>query len=397
MSSRTERRGHIEATQGLDKLAFPQSALVGSIGELARVLGDGTEVPEEACFVAGLTILGAMCGRELSLDIGFDVEPRLYAVLLGESYGAKKSTALKKTLKFFNDLESTRMPHVLQGVGSAEGLASAFTSGHKKVLLTYDELRTFVDKTKAQGSTLLPMVTSLFEQNSWDNRVKSKAQSFSVRDAELSLIGCCTLDTYEDMWTPDAIGIGLLNRLFSVVGARKEKVAWPSNPDPKSIEAIRSKVMGQIARLPRKYRICEAAEGDWEAYYQSIPNSEHSKRLDTIGLRLLGLVALTTDKDVIDSETVATVIKMLDYEFRIRQLTDPVDADDRVAALEEKIRRTLRQWGPLRKRDLRRKIHADRYGTWAFESAVKNLQSAGDLAFGDERFSLTREALEEAA
>ena len=41
-------------------LTFPQSAMVGSLGDLARLLARGTEVPEEFYYSCALTLLGAM-------------------------------------------------------------------------------------------------------------------------------------------------------------------------------------------------------------------------------------------------------------------------------------------------------------------------------------------------
>lgn len=69
-----------------------------------------------------------------------------------------------------------------------------------------------MDKCQVQASTLLPMVTSLFEGRTWDNPTKNARQSFSLKDARLTLIGCCTLDTYGEMWTAKSLNIGLTNR-----------------------------------------------------------------------------------------------------------------------------------------------------------------------------------------
>jgi len=102
----------------------------------------------------------------------------------------------------------------------------------------------------------------------------------------------------------------------------------------------------------------------------------------------LPLIALTTDKDVIDAETVKSVTSILDYELNIRMVTDPIDADSTVSKLEEKIRRVLGARGPLTARDLRRYTHADRDGLWAFDSARKNLIAANDVAKDGDEFRL---------
>jgi hypothetical protein len=96
----------------------------GSIGDLANVLARGTEVPEEFYFASGLMLLGSACATELTLNTGMEVEPRLYMMLLGQSYEAKKSTAVKRMVQFFEDMWSgCGGPRVAWGVGSAEGLA----------------------------------------------------------------------------------------------------------------------------------------------------------------------------------------------------------------------------------------------------------------------------------
>src|SRR5436853_7930216 len=101
-------------------VAFPSSSIVGSLGELAKVLAEGTEVSEEFYYASALTCLGWLCGDSLKLNIGIEVEPRLFTILLGASYDARKSTAMKTTIKFFEkineNLGSVIPPKVSYGV-----------------------------------------------------------------------------------------------------------------------------------------------------------------------------------------------------------------------------------------------------------------------------------------
>jgi hypothetical protein len=75
-------------------------------------------------------------------------------------------------------------------------------------------------------------------------------------------------------------------------------------------------------------------------------------------------------KHVVDRPKCACI---LDYEITIRRLTDPIDADDRIARLEQKITRTLKARGPLTRRDLLRHTNARRDGLWAFDKAISHL------------------------
>jgi len=382
----------VAARQSESKLGFPSTSIVGSIGDFAREFAKGTEVPEEFYFVAGLTMFAATCSADLSVSVGMDVDTRFYTMLLGDSYSVKKSTAMRNAINFFSSLKSGRLPHVVHGVGSAEGLARELGE-NPRLVLALDEFRSFLDKTKVQSSVLLPMAASLFEGSRWDNATKDKTACVQVADAHLSIIGCCTTDTYETMWNQEAISIGFPNRLFLVNAEAKPKVAWPEPASEGVLRNIRTRIQQQLANLPRSYEISPDARQAWENWYKCVPESIHAKRLDTIGMRLLPVFALSMDKGLIDLEVVYHVTAILDYEFRLRMLTDPIDADNHVAKLEEKIRRTLRSKGAQSRRDLRRAVHADRVGIWAFDQALRNLVKVNDMTQQKDCYQLTDEVL----
>jgi hypothetical protein len=362
------------------QIVFPANAMVGTLGDFARAMAEGTEVPEEFYFVAGLTFLGATCGSRLKLEAAIDVEPRFYTVLLGESADVKKSTALRKTADFFRLIWEARMdtPTLCYGVGSAEGLARTLEQGRYGVILTCDELKAFIEKTKIESSTLLPMVASLFEQTNYENATKQR--TVKVEGAHLSLVGCCTTDTYSSMWTPEAIAIGFPNRLLVVTADRKRRVSWPEPRDPAKLDEIRGRLLRQLGRLPLSPSIEADAKVAWQEWYEHLPSSVHAKRLDSIGFRLMAVMALTTDKSAIDLETIRRVIAILNYELAVRALTDPIDADRTIARIEETIRRQLRTRGLLSERELRRYTNADRHGLWVFKAALKNLVDAHDVS-----------------
>jgi hypothetical protein len=139
------------------------------------------------------------------------------------------------------------------------------------------------------------------------------------------------------------------------------------------LKTIGDRINQQMKKLPLRLDISSEANTLWTEWYERLPGSEHTRRLDTIGFRLLALIALTTDKDHVDLETVRTVVSMLDYELELRRLTDPIDADNTIAMLEEKIQRYLAR-GPLSNRELQRRVHAERCGLWAYHAALGNLK-----------------------
>ncbi len=59
-------------------------------------------------------------------------------------------------------------------------------------------------------------------------------------------------------------------------------------------------------------------------------------------------------------------------------------ADNKIAALEERIKRAL-SGGPLAKRDLERKINKARCGIWMWNNAIKNLTRAGEVRWNKQK------------
>jgi hypothetical protein len=360
-------------------IAFPQHTVVGSVGDLARELADGTEVPEEFFFAAALTVIGSLCAERLKLAVNLECEPRLYTVLLGASSDVKKSTALRRTIKTLLPLLAGKI-EVLYGIGSAEGLARVLAEKNN-VLLAYDEMKSLFDKCKIEGSSLLAMTASFFENNRWSNPTKDPKASIEVSDGHLSLLACCTIDTYSNMWTAEAISIGLPNRLFVVSSDRKRKVAWPREPDLDNIERIVKRIQRQLDGVPKTLGITPEAKARWSDWYMELGSGLHSKRLDALGFRLMQILALTADRELVDLQTIDAVLTILNYELRIRMLTDPIDAENVVARMEEKIRRTLAAKGPLNHRQLLRFVNAHRSGLWAFETAIANLKHHEQVRF----------------
>jgi len=80
----------------------------------------------------------------------------------------------------------------------------------------------------------------------------------------------------------------------------------------------------------------------------------------------------------VDEEIVAKAIALADWQLAVRKQYDPIDADNQTARIEEKMRRDLGVTS-LTTRELQRTINAARSGMWFFNTAITNLQKAGEL------------------
>ena len=254
------------------------------------------------------------------------------------------------------------------------------------LLLHTDELKAFVDKASSEHSVLLPMVSTLFERGEYDNRTKT--EKVSIRGASLSLVAACTSDTYATMFDQRFFAIGLLNRLWLVSDRSTARIAVPQMIPPQEVEALRREVTVRLVAIdtaygrnglqPVAYPLTPAALERFRTWYEGREGSIFERRLDTYAHRLMLLLATTTGKTMVDEEVVAAVITLLRYQLDVRRECDPVDAENTIAVLEEKIRRVLAR-GALKGRDLKRRVSYQRFGLWAWNTAISNLVLAGEV------------------
>lgn len=116
-----------------------------------------------------------------------------------------------------------------------------------------------------------------------------------------------------------------------------------------------------------------------EWYLNGQHNSIHARRLDTYAVRFMILFAINDMKETIEVETVKKAIAVCEWQYKVRQLYDPIDAESRIAMMEEKIRRVLKIKGPLSDRELKQQTHGNRAGLWLYEQAKQNLKRSTEL------------------
>ena len=234
------------------------------------------------------------------------------------------------------------------------------------------------------------MVTSLFDSDHYDNRLKDR--KIRVRDASLSLAAACTKDTYATLFDTQFIAIGFINRLWLVADQTTERIAIPRPIPIGDLEALRDRVLGQLEAIAARFHganngqvtgrvalpLVPQARALFEAWYADRPTSVFGKRLDAYAMRLMVLLAASSGKAEVDVPVMEAVLALVNYQLAVRQENDPVDADSAVARMEERIRRALAA-GPLRLKALKRTVHYSRHGLWIFQTALDNLVRAEEV------------------
>jgi hypothetical protein len=115
-------------------------------------------------------------------------------------------------------------------------------------------------------------------------------------------------------------------------------------------------------------------------WYMRLEQTIHAKRLDTYSLRFMMLLAVNSLKHEIDADTVNDAIALCNWQLEVRKMYDPIDAEGKTAQMEESIRRVLKR-EPLKDYQLKQATGANRAGLWVFESAKKNLERSGEIAW----------------
>jgi hypothetical protein len=380
-------------------LTFPPELMVGTLGDFAREAGRGNELPEVFLYFAALTFLGAYVSRSTVVRLNRDEQPRLYTVLVGASGDVKKSACMNSAARFFRGLELRVgmfdcVPKIQKGLNSAEGLVR-IANGYKQrgappvppeknILCTFDEFASLMAKGAIDASVLLDTIGSLFAENEYSTSVKN--QTIDLADVHLSLLAGCTDQTWENVWTSKAIDIGLDNRILIVTAdAKPNWVGLPEPPNEKVLAKLRVRLTKQIKNTPSEFSFTASAKKLWESWYRSLRrNNENElsgtrRRLDTIGIRLAMLIALTTDKREIDDATVRTVTEIMNYAHHVRKAYAPIDAETFDAHVEQAIMRALWTHGPLSRSETNRRANVTRFGKGKFSGAVARLVSADDI------------------
>jgi hypothetical protein len=380
----------VEAFRALPRVPFqtglvwPSWVMAGAAGSFAQTYMQYLETPAAFLFMAFLTLLGHILSHMISLQSELLPQPRLYTIILGESADDRKSTAINVTTRFFQDVIEKSYLNLIFGVGSAEGLAKAFKDKFPAILIL-DELKSLVQKCRIDGSVLLPCINTLFESTRFHSLTKS--HDITIDNAQLCLLSASTIDTYQNMFSSQFLDIGFINRLFIVVGSSERKFSIP-DPIPNSAkESLRQELkevltfVGELA-AGGCYAMPLTSRGRriFDEWYFGQERSVFTKRLDAYGHRLLPLMAANERKAEVDADIASKVVALLNYQLEARRQADPIDADNAIAKTEERIRRTIGA-GAISKRDLERRGHKNRVGSWVWTSAVANLIRGNEIYF----------------
>jgi hypothetical protein len=92
------------------------------------------------------------------------------------------------------------------------------------------------------------------------------------------------------------------------------------------------------------------------------------------------LIALNDESDMVTESAARKTVALLRYQVRARRQADPIDADSKIAKLEENIRRVL-EGNPLSKERLAQRCNKRRVGIWIWNQSLSNLIKSGEVEY----------------
>jgi len=426
---------------------FPNAAYLGIGAEFAELYAQHYESPKEFFYFDFLMLMGTSLSGSVRADFGdLKTHPRLFGLKIGPSGTSKKSTsfdiaehfvrsawnaALKdkgvvadETEDFWGDAavidHSSKVCKIIPGAGSAEGILPVFRA-NKRILVYFDEFDRFEKKAGTEHSVLGTMFNELFERLSYSNYTAQN--SIEVAGVHLGMLSNVPLDQFESMASSGKLSkIGFWNRFTFVISDRRQKCHRIVAPSPGKVrelvdclarylaplyESVERKVKGKKVKVlqPKtevKLQLTAEARERWAEFEDILGTGSSVTRLDTIGMRLMAILAVTSGKTEIDLEVVEAVLAFLQYQETVRENYRPSQAQNPVAKMQEALLRALRKAEkPLSDRDLRRAAHADDEGEEVYQKTRELLRKGGRIKVagsntkGKPLYELTAEELEE--
>jgi hypothetical protein len=307
---------------------------------------------------------------------------------VGASSFTRKSTGAGFAVKAIREALGGVYIEMVAGFGSSEGLLRILEkAGSVPVLYYFDELELLFRKTAATGSAGITPLHMLYESNHYDHPLRK--DTITVDDGYLGVLANSTLERFSTLWQAENIDSGFFSRWMLVAGTPRTRLSDPPEPDRKLVEdfyrSLKSLLDVVRSKAQPKLLVAFADDGArsaWDSYYMDEIDTSDAiyNRIDTIGERLMTILTLAQGSFEIDAATVEAVIEFLRYEVAVRRRLRPVVANNPVAALQAKIMALLPNEGDcMKKRELYRKVHAEREGSEIWSRAVKGLLDQRDL------------------
>lgn len=354
---------------------FPESAWIGLFEEWRKIVGPETEAAEEFLWAVFLLVVGLLLGRNVHFEMPSRHYPNFYALLIGLTGDARKSTAMRFGRELLRKLGDCA--EVLTGLVSIEALYDRLEKQPGTVaLIDSDEFRSLMAVATARRATsnMLPHLNSLFDCPANASIDRHGDASTHVVDPFVSLITATPKEYVEDLITGLEASGGTLNRFIIIEGRRQRPKPFVKNPSDAQWQRLTdplAAIRDYWAAKPSRLDFDAEAAQLWEEFYvawsaereKRTPLAQNLTARTFVHVYKIALVyaALALEK-TITAPTLATAISIGEWlegnalrAFSTVGISPITKASDlvlgKIKSLGRVPRRELQQWCGSRKID----------------------------------------------
>ena len=196
-------------------VSFPSNAFEGTIfGDYETAFAGKNETCPAFRFSELAVAMGGLFGRRIYLKHGNNyLFPNMFTALVGRSVFARKSASISASKFLIREHECETMKKSVS-INSAEGLIAQLAEVEGTRLICYiNELRQlFIKASQKTTENIFPKLNEAFDGDT-PMQVNTKKDTLEAIRPSISLMGCLTLNWFQDSVTLSGISGGFINRI----------------------------------------------------------------------------------------------------------------------------------------------------------------------------------------
>lgn len=357
-------------------------ALIPNTGFIGKYMSytDKQESPGSFHFWVGVSTLASVVQRRVFVSKGvYDVFPNLYVVLVAPSGRCRKSRAIAMGLDLISGedwanvlADKTTPEAVLQALQYGTSGMEKMQDGGKGVEFNLDacgviraeELSVFLNKQQ-YNSGMISLLTHMYDCPHTFKYLTRNKRPIVLNDICLNLLGGITPEWLAKDLPETVFEGGFMSRVVFVFKYwRDRNIAWPENPMPGEVEAIRKELLKIRATARGEVSIGASARDWFTEWYERTEGDigeEESfsgfveRKPDTV-LKLSLLLAVSEIRDIINLQDMKTALAIVNWtQEKMFGAFSKVDIS-KIGQVAMKIEEYLQQAGEATQREILRKF-----------------------------------------
>lgn len=379
----------------------PTSGFRGWIGEYANLMAPTTEAPNAFHLGVGLTVAGAILGRDVWCPYGEPTRANLFTLLVGKSGKTRKDTAIRRGTRLITDqhLQEGKLvntvTHVITDVGSAEALMDELAS-HPNLILYSTEFSKLMGNARRKATgTIIPTLMQAWDAPPIMSSL-TRGNPVEAHFPYMSVIAATQPEILANLMGEEDVFSGFANRWFFVAG---EPTNMPI-PSPPPVDHVLAKALYDELRMRREegsrraggFPLSREAETRWVKWYiddyhrdSDTPEEDAMRPRHAALIRKIALIYAATEGTAqITLDQINAAIDVI--EWMGKNVTRMVGTwgESNFAKLERRIKDVLGA-APnmtMRRRELQQKCSARSWTSRDFGMTLDAMK-ASDIVFVD--------------